>query len=356
MQKKPKKAMFFLIFSIFILFVLLAACKSSQAAPIPSPTATIEAAPSQTKEPINVAQLIEELKTRLPEGFFPVYKDNKPVAFIPFKEKYAAVFLCTKDRKLSYELLSAKNRIYDTEDNISFFVMWLENNNPVHRINLGQYPVLYGMKEKIITKDAKMYIFSFLTSKKKIDAIVSISQKAPPTVNFFDTNPQKSTDIDDYNNDGIPDILVRENLFEQGTGKETFLYLYKWNGHDFEISHSLAILRSLNNFFYQTTVELQRGDVESFYNRAVEGRPDSIWQVFIPEGTSPPIKADKIMLTFPSLVENPFPDNAKPLSTVRIPVKVETKEKTFIAYSTIKINQFPFTIRPFSFVIDRKAP
>ncbi|MEM5947160.1 hypothetical protein WKV44_01230 [Spirochaetia bacterium 38H-sp] len=358
MQKKPKKHKIIAFFSIFILFsvILFASCKSIKDTVSQQPKINQIEPTSPTQTPMPPQKLIEEQQIKIPSGFFPVTDNTGPIAFIPEKNNEAVLFLCTKEKQFTIYTLSRKERIYDIESFADFYAIWLEKGNPPHKIKLGKYPLLYQIQEKTITENAIMYIFSFLTAQKKVDAIISISQQSPPTVNFFDTTPDKSIDIEDYNDDNIPDILVRENLFEQGTGKETFLYLYKWNGHDFEISHSLAVVRSLNNFFYQTVSELQRGDLESFYNRAVEGRPASIWQIFVPEIGTAPKTTGSILITFPPLFENPFPDNARPLSTIKIPVKVEAEGKTFIAHAQLQICKFPFTRKAFLFVIDRNAP
>ncbi len=75
--------------------------------------------------------------------------------------------------------------------------------------------------------------------------------------------------IEDIDNDGILEILVYENLFEEGLGYETFITLYEYKDTGFTSSGSVSVVRSLKAFLEKTENTLERKNISLFLNKSV---------------------------------------------------------------------------------------
>ncbi|MBN2050162.1 MAG: hypothetical protein JW760_06930, partial [Spirochaetales bacterium] len=65
--------------------------------------------------------------------------------------------------------------------------------------------------------------------------------------------------VQDIDSDGVVDILVHQQGFEEGSGHETFLVWYKWSGTAFVEHKSTNIVRNLNAFLQGAAEILKRG-------------------------------------------------------------------------------------------------
>jgi len=63
----------------------------------------------------------------------------------------------------------------------------------------------------------------------------------------------------DINNNGVLDILEWRRVFEEGTGYETFLTWYKWDGTKYAQYASTNIVRNLNQFLHSAGTLMSRG-------------------------------------------------------------------------------------------------
>ena len=67
--------------------------------------------------------------------------------------------------------------------------------------------------------------------------------------------------LEDIDGNGMIDLFVKEKAIEEGTGFETFLTWYRWNGRDFVEYRSTNVVRNLNAFLASATELLLAGDL-----------------------------------------------------------------------------------------------
>jgi hypothetical protein len=67
--------------------------------------------------------------------------------------------------------------------------------------------------------------------------------------------------LEDIDGNGMIDLFVKEKAMEEGTGFETFLIWYRWNGRDFVEYWSQNVVRNLNAFLAKATELLLAGEL-----------------------------------------------------------------------------------------------
>ena len=74
-----------------------------------------------------------------------------------------------------------------------------------------------------------------------------------------------STNTTDIDGDNIIDIVEWEDGLEEGTGYETYLTWYRWNGKEYREYQSTNIVRNLNSFLEQARLYLSFGQMDDFF-------------------------------------------------------------------------------------------
>jgi hypothetical protein len=74
----------------------------------------------------------------------------------------------------------------------------------------------------------------------------------------------------DIDGNGMIDLFVKEKAIEEGTGFETFLTWYRWNGRDFSEYQSVNVVRNLNTFLAKTTELLVAGEAREILEFLLE--------------------------------------------------------------------------------------
>jgi hypothetical protein len=77
-------------------------------------------------------------------------------------------------------------------------------------------------------------------------------------------------ELKDIDGNGMIDLFVKEKAIEEGTGFETFLTWYRWNGRDFAEYQSINVVRNLNTFLAKTTELLVAGEAREIVGFLVE--------------------------------------------------------------------------------------
>ncbi len=198
------------------------------------------------------------------------------------------------------EVLSEVSRIYSEKVEpvdyyLSVFLQTEDELISMYRIPLGAWKVLEDFAAVDIVSRAQMPLcinasFQTVEGRERIWVIFSRYNKFS-TLSLSDTvNEHNETrDIDD---DGVVDIVTWTQIFEEGTGYETFLTWLKWNGRAYEQAASANIVRSLNEFLIEGGRLLQNGRWQEAFSflmspsdyRRLEGYgPDLLFTLLFPE-------------------------------------------------------------------------
>jgi hypothetical protein len=76
--------------------------------------------------------------------------------------------------------------------------------------------------------------------------------------------------LEDLDGNGMVDLFVKERAIEEGTGFETFLTWYRWNGRDFVEYRSRNVVRNLNTFLASATELLVTGDIREMVSFLID--------------------------------------------------------------------------------------
>jgi hypothetical protein len=158
------------------------------------------------------------------------------------------------------------------------------------------------------------------------------------------------------------DLFVREKAMEEGTGFETFLIWYRWNGRDFVEYRSSNVVRNLNAFLTSATEVLVSGSLAEIVSFLLD--PASVrrlrrngWndhRILIHtlglEGMGVERFPSLREVVFPPLLEDPFTNNDKQGSSFEITYRMIDREGTsYIAKARLYMPTNPFTDRQFAF-------
>ena len=76
--------------------------------------------------------------------------------------------------------------------------------------------------------------------------------------------------LEDIDGNGMIDLFVKEGAMEEGTGFETFLKWYRWNGHDFVEYQNRNVVRNLNAFLLKAKELVLAGKLQEAVNALVD--------------------------------------------------------------------------------------
>lgn len=175
--------------------------------------------------------------------------------------------------------------------------------------------------------------------------------------------------VEDVNGDNILDVVVQERGFEEGTGYETFLTWFRWNGEAFEEHRFANVVRSIRQFLGRARDLLIQEDWRGFVEHGIapemldplayrtESAVDIVAKAFrpaTPEPAAEPVIADGVdivQVVFPNVMEDPFTPSgdgtAFPVST-----RVVTRDgRTVVLTATIVMMKNPFVGRQYTFVL-----
>lgn len=142
-----------------------------------------------------------------------------------------------------------------------------------------------------------------------------------------------TTEIRDINSSGVLDILEWRKVFEEGTGYETFLTWYKWDGKKYAQHDSTNIVRNLNQFLHSTSTLLSLGKWSQAFSLVLpEDQYRDLANYNISLGTL-------FMRLFPSL---PGRDEGETLDAAELEAKIEGGERVFNTVIVPRVLENPF--------------
>ena len=137
----------------------------------------------------------------------------------------------------------------------------------------------------------------------------------------IEQNLSKESWVEDIDEDGFIDVVEYHKGFEDGSGYETFITWYRWNGREFKVNATTNVVRNLRLFFSQTEKaviaegwtslipRLESSILEKLRSQGLDEK--DIFNRFFPplSGTENPrelLNIEPVGLVFPSILENPF--------------------------------------------------
>ena len=207
------------------------------------------------------------------------------------KAKYCAVISTGDGISHRFYDLNDLSRLYAEDGEIPFALsLFRWDGGPIELVDtarLGSFPVLEGYETgpfgaegapffllvRFQTEEGGVETFHFFK-----DARIGSSRFNQNSASFF-----LRRDVD---SDGIDDLVLFEAVYEEGTGKETFVSWYRWGGRSLELYRSTNIVRNLNEFLSGAAGLLEAGE----YSRFLEG--------FVAPGLQPDLREENFSASF----------------------------------------------------------
>jgi hypothetical protein len=168
--------------------------------------------------------------------------------------------------------------------------------------------------------------------------------------------------LEDIDGNGIIDLFVMEKAIEEGTGFETFLTWYRWNGRAFVEYRSSNVVRNLNAFLATATELLLTGDLRKIVSilidpasvRTLKRKGWSDTKILIHAlgleemgiETFPSLRE----VVFPPLLEDPFINEDEHGSSFELTYRmIDLNGTSYIAKARLYMFTNPFKERQFAF-------
>ncbi|TVR94012.1 MAG: hypothetical protein EA428_01060 [Spirochaetaceae bacterium] len=175
------------------------------------------------------------------------------------------------------------------------------------RYSIGDPPVFEGLHFRRLsraeaTTSVNAVIVETMRSTGRIEEwlIYGSGAEQPTRMTIRNTHSERwrTTEIGEH---GTLDLLRYQTAYEQGSGMETFITRYTWDGGKYRGDESLAVVRSLNSFLEHCETLLNNHEYEAFIEFALPphmvDRPTTVLQrTFIP-----------VTEEFEAKAEHPFP-------------------------------------------------
>lgn len=177
--------------------------------------------------------------------------------------------------------------------------------------------------------------------------------------------------IDDIDQNGLIDVVLHHQGFEEGRGYETFLIWYRWNGREFEEYRSTNVVRNLNGFLDTVEELLVSGQWSAFSDTVLSKdqlrnlRQQGLQEheiltriftcekgisggLFSPSGET----GGFLKVVFPDFYETPF--SREDANRFEIPVQVrflDEDNRSSLCSAVIYMKRNPFEGQQFGFLI-----
>ncbi|MDR1931727.1 MAG: hypothetical protein LBQ57_02780 [Spirochaetales bacterium] len=391
-----------LVFTVFILI----GCTSVTPAPRqeasrPSPVqADGEVSEDKQEAPqshsgLSPAELPLFVNSHLPASKKPVTRGGSPLAFIRRGETGGdtVVLLAVRTgdtRKAAFTYVSDFGRLFDSsteELQFSVEVFTLSGDGQVtsKSIDAGAHRVCGSFSELPFPAQQAFpcgvsLVFPDTEGRRNIWILFPGGEGQPdsPQYSVFSFYEQANVKalVQDIDDNGMFDLLLFEDIFEESSGYETYITWYRWNGQGFGKYESTNVIRKLRGFFERSRQLLLSRDWKRFFDYALLPRDaDALWggsaaasfrRIFrTQEGSSVggddiynvlfPQEAQESEITdavFPNVVENPFPLTRDGPSSFPFTIRITANEENYFFSARLAMNKNPFSGRMFHFLPD----
>jgi len=291
-----------------------------------------------------------------------------------------ACVLCVEDQdsgRATFEVLSDDSRLYlevlqPFTCSIQFF---LQKNGKLYRsgiAQLGRKLVLESFTELHLGDDPSLPAGAAAQFKTRGGAVREWALFLQEGISRFTIFESLSIIpvIDDIDGDGVIDVVVHHQGFEEGSGYETFMIWYRWNGTGFVEHRSTNIVRNLNAYLDKAAEFLTTGEWEAFIHKALSPAEEDrfkeegltfyrmlsyIFDCGLESNGSPfkdtSLPVEFIQVVFPDFYETPF--SRKDVNRFNIPVQVRLvtgDQEVYLCSAVIYMKRNPFQEEQFGFV------
>ena len=168
--------------------------------------------------------------------------------------------------------------------------------------------------------------------------------------------------LEDIEGNGMVDLFVKEKAIEEGTGFETFLFWYRWNGRDFVEYRSSNVVRNLNAFLASATELLLSGELREIVSfmldpssvRTLKRKGWSDHKIVIHALGLEDVGIEKFPslreVVFPPFLEDPFITEDEHGAYFEITYRmIDLNGTSYIAKALLYMSANPFKDRQFAF-------
>jgi hypothetical protein len=392
------KGQFFTV-SLLLFILLLASCMGSglpkrppaddaelpdeapeTSLPAPHETEAVEVKPAEEPAPpeIGYYEAVRQISRLYPEGLQPLTVRGR-----------IAIILHDLDNDQHPECLSLgvpsqgidsreMNRLVDSsrlfqEDNkpVPFSLLVFVNNKGNFRrleiLDLGEHVVFEYLRERPLYTNRSLPVIitaSFQTVEgREVELLVFDNAGGSPRyrhtlVETLSTQYR----LEDIDGNGMIDLFVKEKAIEEGTGFETFLTWYRWNGRDFVEYRSKNVVRNLNAFLESATETLLTGELREIVSflldpasvRTLKRNGWSDHKILIHTLGLEDMGIEEFPslreVVFPPLLEDPFTSEDEQGSSFEITYRmIDLNGTSYIAKARLYMPTNPFKDRQFAF-------
>ncbi len=360
-------------------------------APVPSSQSTPAAitkssAKHEQKQPSGLTdkEIEYQIRHTIPSSFAPVTEGGNHIKIIyhdldgnGYKDAFLLVIKKQEGISADIKSLSDVSGLADTgRSPVDYFLsVYLQNKGTMismFRIPIGSRNVLNSFTSYFIKKNKSNPFglnISFLT--KNGTEVEWIFFSSYNRFSLFTTENTASVkyEVSDIDNDGIMDIIEWKHGLEEGTGYETYLTWYRWNGREFREKATTNVVRNLNNFLEAAAGQIIRKQWPAFLNNLSDkNRKDIIHsqknilsvfsKIFVtPKNTEdmeyPAECTNFRSVVFPKIFENPFKIQSRNLKEVTLMVRFECYNGSgFIRSVRVAMDKNPFGKSEYFFILN----
>ena len=268
-------------------------------------------------------------------------------------------------------LVDSSRLFQQDSEPIPFFLLVFANDQGnfqhLETLNLGEHTVFEYFRGKPLYANRSFPVVvtaSFQTVEgREVELLVFDNAGGMPryrhTLEETLSTQYRLVDIDE---NGMIDLFVKERAIEEGTGFETFLTWYRWNGRDFVEYRSTNVVRNLNTFLASATELLltgELGQITSFLLdpvniRALKRKGWSDQRILIHTLGLEEMGIEKFPslreVVFPPLLEDPFTNEEEKGSCFEITYRmIDLNGTSYIAKARLCMPADPFKDRQFAF-------
>ena len=281
------------------------------------------------------------------------------------------------DDKISIEELSDFSRVYDPEAEPYLFALRLflqtdEGMVPARQLPLGERIVFEKMEPLFISSRDTVprgVSLSFQSSSGSAEEWVFFSGDDVSRLTLKESLSVQP-EIIDIDDDTFLDVLFFEKGYEEGTGYETYIFWFKWDGFGYSEHAVINILRNLKIFMSTSLEYLEEGDWEEFvlfglserrredYKSVGNSAEAIVARLFLPLDDNEESEEEFLFtdltidrLVYPELYENPFRKNSAGDFIFPLRLRVIAEEGDFVYGTYILMQPNPFMSRQFTFSI-----
>ncbi|HUX19999.1 MAG TPA: hypothetical protein VMW69_02095 [Spirochaetia bacterium] len=276
--------------------------------------------------------------------------------------------------------LSDFSRLFKPELNPVEFslVQFNQADGRLHRMRsfpLGKYMVFESLRIVPIRKGFDMPFaasVTFQTQEGSDDVWETFSQSGTSQITLQQTL-SRSPIVEDIDGDGYLDIIIKERGIEEGTGYETFLTWYKWDGTAYKEYQTTNIVRNLRDFLSSAAELLSSDKIDEFFRASIpageldalksEGQsPEEIFKMIFhlipssPDNPNLPLSDIGAIerVIFPNIFENPFTEQDERGYSFPMTVRMVSDDGASHFYAAkVYMHRNPFIAPQFSFSVER---